>query len=169
MSQRIRSRHVIDRDVFPLDPSCIVRGDVRGGIRKRVLLEFAEDFPILFRDETWIVPKGFITDGASIPRPAFSIAGGPYSDTYVYAAFLHDLLYCIHAKDWTAKLAHLRHIPASWVVVEREREDRPMSRAEADRIFRDLFPACGQPRYRAAYFHAAVRMNLLASWREDVR
>lgn len=38
------------------------------------------------------VPKGFITDGASIPKFAWSIIGGPLGK-YAPAAIVHDILY----------------------------------------------------------------------------
>ena len=39
-----------------------------------------------------IVPKGFITDGASIPRIFWTIVGHPFSE-FAQAAVLHDFLY----------------------------------------------------------------------------
>ena len=38
------------------------------------------------------VPRGFTTDLASIPRPFWSIIGGPWGK-YGYAAIVHDYLY----------------------------------------------------------------------------
>lgn len=43
--------------------------------------------------ETVTVKKGFITDGASIPKIAWSLIGGPFGE-YAYAAFVHDFSYC---------------------------------------------------------------------------
>ena len=39
------------------------------------------------------VPAGFITDGASIPKPFWSIVGSPFTGKYVGVAILHDYLY----------------------------------------------------------------------------
>jgi len=39
------------------------------------------------------VPKGFVCDGASIPRIAWSIVGYPMEGDYVEAAVIHDYLY----------------------------------------------------------------------------
>ncbi|MEW8279795.1 MAG: DUF1353 domain-containing protein [Candidatus Thiodiazotropha sp.] len=39
---------------------------------------------------TWIVPKGYVVDGASIPKSTWSIIGGPWSGRYRNAAVLHD-------------------------------------------------------------------------------
>ena len=46
------------------------------------------------------VPKGFITDGASIPKFAWSILGGPMGE-YSAAAVVHD--YCYKYKLYTRK------------------------------------------------------------------
>jgi hypothetical protein len=40
-----------------------------------------------------IVPKGFVTDFASIPRPLWAIVGGPADGKYRKAAVVHDFLY----------------------------------------------------------------------------
>ena len=37
------------------------------------------------------IPKGFITDGASIPRLFWSLIGGPWGK-YGYAAIVHDFI-----------------------------------------------------------------------------
>ena len=38
------------------------------------------------------IPQGFITDGASIPKPFWSVIGGPLG-RYAPAAVVHDFLY----------------------------------------------------------------------------
>lgn len=38
------------------------------------------------------VPKGYVSDGASIPRWLWSVAGSPFTGRYVPAAFVHDYL-----------------------------------------------------------------------------
>lgn len=157
----------INRNVFPDDPMCYARGDTRKRFRRRILHELARDFDVIHDGDIDTVPEGFHSDGASIPQVAYSVAGGPYSDTYVYAAFWHDFMYNVHARDWQAKLGHLRHHPRSWEIAEMQRS-RPKTKAAVDRIFYELLLECGQPKYRALYFYAAVRCNLLAKWRSDV-
>ncbi len=44
-------------------------------------------------DTRWIAPKGFISDGASIPRAFWSIVGGPLDGPYRGPALVHDR-YC---------------------------------------------------------------------------
>lgn len=41
----------------------------------------------------YVVPAGFITDGASIPRFFWSLVGSPFTGKYVEVAILHDYLY----------------------------------------------------------------------------
>jgi hypothetical protein len=49
--------------------------------------------PIRYEDTLGIVhtaPQGFAFDGASIPRPLWSLMGGPLDGPYVRSAALHD-------------------------------------------------------------------------------
>jgi hypothetical protein len=39
----------------------------------------------------WTAPKGSVTDGASIPRPFWSVVGGPFEGPYRNAAVVHDV------------------------------------------------------------------------------
>jgi hypothetical protein len=56
--------------------------------RRMVLLE---DFSYIDPKGTkWTAPKGSITDGASIPRPLWSLVGGPFEGQYREAAVIHD-------------------------------------------------------------------------------
>ncbi len=48
-------------------------------------------------DDIIVVPKDFITDGASIPKFAWPIIGHPFG-RYAQAAVLHDYLYRTHLK-----------------------------------------------------------------------
>lgn len=43
--------------------------------------------------DVWCVPKGFITDGASIPRIFWSLIGSPFTGLYRRAALIHDYFY----------------------------------------------------------------------------
>lgn len=48
----------------------------------------------------WPVPTGAWLDGASIPRPLWSLVGGPYEGKYRNASIIHDH-YCItRSKSW---------------------------------------------------------------------
>lgn len=51
---------------------------------------------VSYRDpsgKAWTAPKGYATDGASIPRALWSILGGPFDGPYRQAAVIHDY-YC---------------------------------------------------------------------------
>ena len=41
----------------------------------------------------WVAPAGAVVDGASIPRPLWSIMGGPFEGRYRNASILHDVAY----------------------------------------------------------------------------
>lgn len=66
--------------------------------RKMILLK---DFAFIDQaNERWQVPKGFTTDGASIPQVLWSVAGPPYIGNYRRAAVVHDY-YCVaRTKSW---------------------------------------------------------------------
>ena len=46
----------------------------------------------------WVAPKGYIVDGATIPKPLQSIIGTPYGGAYVLASVIHDVA-CVEKKE----------------------------------------------------------------------
>jgi hypothetical protein len=51
--------------------------------------------PVEYTDpngKLWVVPTGFVTDGASIPRIFWTLVGAPYEGAYREAAVVHDFL-----------------------------------------------------------------------------
>ena len=48
----------------------------------------------------WIAPAGSQVDGASIPRYAWSIMGGPFEGKYRNASVLHDVAYGQRKRPW---------------------------------------------------------------------
>lgn len=40
---------------------------------------------------TWLAPKDWVIDGASIPRPFWSIIGAPWEGKYRFASVVHDV------------------------------------------------------------------------------
>lgn len=48
----------------------------------------------------WQAPKGWVIDGASIPRFAWSIIGGPYDGKYRNASVIHDVACERQAQSW---------------------------------------------------------------------
>ena len=92
--------------------------------------------PLIFYSEVLgrsiAVPRGFVTDYASVPRIpfAFWLFGGKARK----AAVVHDFLY----RQGAAL-------------------DPPVTRAQADAVFREAAEASGQPGWRRAAMWAAVR------------
>ncbi len=81
-----------------------------------------------------IVPRGFITDCASIPRVFWSVL--PPFGRYAPASWVHDYLY-----------------------VSQER-----SRSEADYIFREAMKVLGVPWYKRNAMYCAVRIGGYIPW-----
>jgi hypothetical protein len=68
-------------------------------------MEIMQDF--YFKDKAdrlWKAPKGYQTDGASIPRALWTIVGSPYTGKYLKAAVIHDV-YC-ELRSRESKLVH---------------------------------------------------------------
>ena len=53
---------------------------------------------------TWVVPKGFSSDGASIPRVLWSIVGAPWDGEYRRAAVVHD--YFFRQRKYESDVVH---------------------------------------------------------------
>ena len=61
--------------------------------------------PFGYRDSQgveWVVPEGFISDGASIPDALWIAVGGPYSGPYRDAAVVHDYYCYTKSRPWQA-------------------------------------------------------------------
>lgn len=78
--------------------------------------------------EKIVVPAGYITDLATIPRPLWSIF--PPHDVYAKAAILHDFLY----------------------------DNAIGSKAEADLVFHEAMLVLGIPKWKAFIFYWGVRL-----------
>lgn len=48
----------------------------------------------------WVAPKGWRVDGASIPRAAWSLVGGPYEGKYRDASVIHDVACDQKTRPW---------------------------------------------------------------------
>lgn len=88
-------------------------------------------------DRGFMVPVGFQTDGASIPRFAWMTTGTPYAPRHIRAAVVHDYLY---------QVGHI-------------------TRLEADAIFRALLLQDGVSRYQAGKMFWALRLGGWVAWR----
>lgn len=83
------------------------------------------------------VPRGFVTDGASIPRIVWTLIGSPWSGRYARAAVIHDFLY---------------HIQTT-------------TRWEADRIFYQAMKILKVSPWRRSLMHCSVRVAGWIPWR----
>ncbi|MFL0669919.1 MAG: DUF1353 domain-containing protein [Erythrobacter sp.] len=100
--------------------------------------------PFSFRDPAglaWDVPVETTSDGASIPRALWTIAGGPLSGNYRDAAIIHDRYCDTMERSWRA----------------------------THRVFRDAMRARGLSRFEAASKYSAVylfgpRWNATHRW-----
>lgn len=94
----------------------------------------------------WIVPSGFVSDGATIPRLAWRVAGHPFSRRILRPAIIHDAGY---------ELA-----------VETPSLDRYPTRLDVDRAFYSLLRYEGVGWARAHVMYAAVRAGGRGYWDE---
>lgn len=98
-----------------------------GPDRKMRLVE-----PFAFVDgngDTWLAPEEAVVDGASIPRPLWSIIGSPFVSNLRRASVVHDYYCQVKTKPWQ----------------------------EVHRMFRDALIASGVQRFRAKVAYGAVR------------
>ncbi len=88
-----------------------------------------------------VVPAGFVTDGATIPRVAWPLIGHPMVGRYQAAAIAHDHLY----------------------------DTQQVGRLVADALFCEILTQYGVPRWRARIMYAAVRIGGWYLWRRRRR
>jgi hypothetical protein len=108
-----------------------------GGVRHRVC------HPLVFEAKdghTFVVPAGFVTDGASVPRLMWALYP-PFGDDYEPAAVLHDYLYA-HAEAFEG-----------------------LTRRDADDIFLEAMTAAGFRASGRRAIYWAVRVGGWKPWR----
>ena len=86
-------------------------------------------------DDVIKIPKGFICDGASIPKIFWGIIGSPMG-RYAPAAIIHDFLY----------------------------RNQPRSRKESDEIFYEAMQVLGVPFWKRWIMYHAVRLFAWPVW-----
>lgn len=92
-----------------------------------------------------VVPEGYLTDGASVPRPFWSIVP-PWGD-YGQAAVMHDWL-CEYLRVWDTR-------EGRWIKITRD---------ECDSIFNEAMKTLGvSDRLRKVMYGAVVTYGHLAS------
>jgi hypothetical protein len=66
-------------------------------------MRLLRDFVFIDPDrKVWTAQKNFETDGASIPRAAWTLAGGPFDGQYREAAVIHDQYCFLKTETWQA-------------------------------------------------------------------
>ena len=61
--------------------------------------------PFVFRDDwgtAWVVPRGAVVDGASIPRVLWPFIGSPFVGDYRRASVVHDYYCALKNRRWQA-------------------------------------------------------------------
>lgn len=86
---------------FESAPKLEVKNEAEGRPKFVLLSDFSFNDPNGF---TWTTPKDWVVDGATIPKVAWSIVGGPLSGKYLHASIIHDY-YC----DTEERTAHDTH------------------------------------------------------------
>lgn len=64
-------------------------------------MKLLDQYEFLDPDQvSWEVPAGAIVDGASIPRPLWSLIGGPWDQGYRNASVIHDFYCSVRTEEW---------------------------------------------------------------------
>ena len=103
--------------------------------------ELTQDWHIAILGRGVVVPKGFLTDGASIPRFLWRVCGHPMGTQRVIPAIVHDAIYAGAIAGFTRK--------------------------EADQIYADALVELGFPKRKARLEYAALRLFGAAHWQEN--
>ena len=99
-----------------------------------------EDFSVEWKGKTLVIPKGFKSDGASVPRFFWRSVFPPGDTRALRAAFAHDYIYRNHPWKW--------------------------SKADADNMFYDLLRAEGIPYFKAQKAYWGVRLFGGNAWKQ---
>jgi hypothetical protein len=97
-----------------------------------------KDIEYVYNGKRITVLKGFITDGASIPKMLWAFVGSPYIGNYVEAAVIHDALYAYKRK---------------------------FTRKEADAVFDQIMKESNVSDFKRFIIWAAVRLFGYPAWR----
>lgn len=107
------------------------------------LWELSKDWNVTVRGTKETLPKGFLTDGASIPRILWRVCGHPMATKRIIPAIVHDAIYAGTILGFTRK--------------------------EADEIFRDGIIEAGWPNWKAHIEYAALRLFGSPHWRASAK
>lgn len=96
-----------------------------------------ENWTVEYNGVTYVVPEGFVTDGATIPKFLWPIFGTPTDIPRLYVALLHDYLYTIGPKQ--------------------DPNPRGQLRRQADRLYLDFNIQLGEPKTRTKIEYRFIR------------
>jgi len=119
---------------------CELPFENHGWINRERIIRLTEDYGCLTECGFITLKKGFLSDGASIPKACYSIVGHPFAG-YLQAAAIHDLFY-------------------------RKDNGYDVTRAEADMILRELMADLGYSWPKRWAFWSAVRAGGWVSWQK---
>ena len=104
-------------------------------------LKEPEGLTVIWKRKTIVVPYGFKSDGASVPRFFWRFVFPPGDTKALRAAFAHDFIYRTHPEGWT--------------------------KAEADQLFYDLLIADDIGSVSAWCAYQGVNWFGKSSWKGD--
>ncbi len=133
------------------------------GREVRLLADFAYIDP---RGRRWDAPAGAIVNGASIPRWAWRVIGGPWSGKYRCASVIHDVA-CDRLAIGTPGRKALASETAEIDPSHRHSYAAEPERAEPGMVHRVFYEAMrceGSPVWRAWVMWLAVRLRGPGGW-----
>jgi hypothetical protein len=151
----------VDQTVFPKGVTLTQLHEMPG-FAGRTQFVLGEEFSqVLKNGDIVTVPKGYVTDGASIPRIFWStFIGGPFSSTALWAALTHDWRYDVNRRE--VALDYLIPGDSRAFALKMEECERNSTKAEVDKDFYDGLRAAGLGRIRSSLMYLAVRIG--GSW-----
>jgi hypothetical protein len=91
-----------------------------------------------------VIPDGFLTDGASVPRPVWALLANSDPDL-LYPAFVHDYLYAVQGDLYT----------------------KTLTRQQCDAVLAEQMQAVGAPAWKVATVYRALRIAGGPAWKHD--
>lgn len=118
------------------------------------------------RMRTIIIPRGFVSDGASVPRIAWTLVGLTPDGLIRAAALLHDFLYRHHGKLPQESLYEDHRDGSGWRDIS---QLALYSRKDADRMFCRVMREAGMDSTKRWLAFWAVRIFGWSIWRRNAR
>jgi hypothetical protein len=109
-------------------------------------------------DQCLVIPMGTITDGASVPRIAWTISGITPDGLIRAAALLHDVLYRVQGQVGGFGLQQI-HIGGRWI-----KQASPWTREQADKLFARVMREAGVRKIQRRAAYLMVRAFGWSSW-----